>query len=434
MQVVSAVPGAVGTTETDSLLCSYLTTGQYADMTIITEDGKLDTHSVILAHSCPWLGEILVNHFDSFMEIIISVPGASCQQMGEAVKEMYRESKCDKFEGLVGYSSANSKPETLDNEQREYRSYGDMEKQSEKNMFQSGTTEVKKEKKQTIRMNQSAFQCDYCSSNFSTKAKLLKHSTNTHREKHVDEDYPGDFVVCGKDFEKCLDSCHSKVNMHKMVEDAHRDNKNLIRKAKRWSCEECGKQISSANCLKTHIDAIHRGIKHNCPHCEFSTGWPKKLSEHVLFHHSDPILKYQCVKCGKKFRNKATMDLHETSHNPKTIRCNHCEKLFNHNKYLDRHMETVHGDKKFPCQECGKLFTTQEYVSIHFKSVHLNHAERKHKCDICGQGFSKKMAFNSHMNKHLGLRPFKCPALNCGKCFSDDTALSHHKRKCSIPG
>jgi len=275
-----------------------------------------------------------------------------------------------------------------------------------------------------------------CKNIFSSKALLTKHSHQIHWETYGYSSLPNKLVICTGSKGTCLEVFQSQELLVEHRRAVHKENSKLKAKSQKYQCEECGKKISSPECLRLHVDAIHRGIKHPCPHCPYSTGWPKNLDEHIMFYHThvndESILKYQCSICGKKFKRQNSLAEHELTHNPKTFKCSHCNRGFSHDRYLERHILSVHGDKKFPCEICGKKFTTQEYVKTHYNSVHLEHSERRHKCNICGQGFNKKMAFRSHMNKHQGLKPFHCPAPECDKCFSDDTAWSHHKRNCSF--
>ena len=270
--------------------------------------------------------------------------------------------------------------------------------------------------------------CDHCDEMFESVADAVLHSHRVHWEKHGYTACPEEVYVC--DYKK---SCQEVFTVQDEWKTHRLKHKYLKRSRK---CETCGKVVTSTRNLQMHIDAVHKGIKQTCPHCEFSSGWLHVLEKHIEFEHThaddESTYKFQCATCGKKFKRPASLTDHELSHNPKSFECSHCGKKFFNIRYRDRHITMVHAEANFACETCGKRFTTNDRLTVHFNSVHLDHAERKHNCTICGQGFHKSVAFRNHMNKHLGLRPFRCPAQECGKSFSDDSSMHAHKRRCPL--
>eukprot|EP00092_Neocalanus_flemingeri_P035690 GFUD01038857.1.p1 GENE.GFUD01038857.1~~GFUD01038857.1.p1 ORF type:complete len:499 (-),score=74.87 GFUD01038857.1:57-1553(-) len=477
----------------DVKLWEYLTENKFTDMILITGDRNINVHSAILTHFCPQVRGLIKNHFLNFEDVSISVPDSSGEETMAALEDVYFGKNCDKLTSVLGMghilnnNDLKSEPKLEEGLERflaglpvkvVLKSEPDPADESEEDdvpeidnnandkgddAFQNGeqktyTSDIKCQNVSYIGHNlnyvqslpnssnslkfkivtnreKPAFKCDKCVNTFSSKALLTKHSHQVHWEAYGYSSLPNNIVVCTGNKGTCLEVFLNQELLADHRRIVHVENARLKTKSQKYQCEECGKKISSPECLRLHVDAIHRGIKHPCPHCPYSTGWPKNLDEHIMFYHThvndESILKYQCSICGKKFKRQNSLAEHELTHNPKTFKCFHCNRGFSHDRYLERHILSVHGDKKFPCEICGKKFTTQEYVKTHYNSVHLEHSERRHKCDICGQGFNKKMAFRSHMNKHQGLKPFLCPAPECNKCFSDDTAWSHHKRNCS---
>jgi len=484
------------TARRDKILWEFMSENKFTDMVLLTKNEKIKVHSAVLTHFCPLFVGLIKNHFMNFEDVIISVPDAYGEEVTKALEDIYVGKNCDNLSRLLGIGNINnlnniwktepkleeglerflaalpvkvvlkSEPEPEDESEPEevpdndnYSIYdanqngytnndnlvspsdnedlGDTlngHKLNFKQALPHSKTSLKFKFSSNRDKPKPVFKCDQCENTFSTKILLTKHSHQVHWETYGYAALPINLVVCNKG--TCLEVCLSKELLKEHRRKVHNDNVKVKAGNKKFQCEECGKKISSPECLRLHVDAIHRGIRHQCPHCPYNTGWPKNLDEHVMFYHThvndESILKYQCSICGKKFKRQNSLAEHELTHNPKTFKCSHCNRGFSHDRYLERHIISVHGDRKYPCEICGKKFTTQEYVKVHYNSVHLEHSERRHKCDICGQGFNKKMAFRSHMNKHQGLKPFLCPAPECDKCFSDDTAWSHHKRNCTF--
>jgi len=477
----------------DLTLLEYMSLNKFTDMVLLTRNKKIDVHSAILTHFCPSFAELIKNHFVNFEDIIVSVPEVTGEEMAKALEDVYLDKNCDHLSSLLGLGNnavddnslktepkleeglerflaglpvkvvLKSEPEQVeecDNDElgSEHSSIGlsfnidqasnDLKVNPEKEVISDSDTNnysaspIQPNLKQSLSLKlkvspkkgKLTFNCSQCDLSFTTRALLTKHNHQIHWESYGYSSLPTNIVVCTGSKGACLEVFLSQDQLADHKKTFHLEKSRLKAKSHKYQCEECGKKISSPECLRLHVDAIHRGIKHPCPHCPYSTGWPKNLHEHIMFYHThvndESILKYQCSICGKKFKRQNSLAEHELTHNPKTFKCSHCNRGFSHDRYLERHVVSVHGDRKFPCEICGKKFTTQEYVKTHYNSVHLEHSERRHKCDICGQGFNKKMAFRSHMNKHQGLKPFLCPASECDKCFSDDTAWSHHKRNC----
>ena len=108
----------------------------------------------------------------------------------------------------------------------------------------------------------------------------------------------------------------------------------------------------------------------------------------------------------------------------KFFTCNECEKCFNTNDVLNRHMR-IHTDKKKPhkCIHCGKCFSYESELSIHLR---MHTGEKPYKCTQCEKCFKTKSELNIHLRIHTGEKPYKC--IHCGKCFSQKSKLSIHLR------
>ena len=107
-----------------------------------------------------------------------------------------------------------------------------------------------------------------------------------------------------------------------------------------------------------------------------------------------------CSLCGKKCKGMYGLEKHMKSYSLKEISCKHCAKKFKIQYQLERHDRRMHGadsEKPFPCsyQDCRRAFTT-------------------------------KQALESHMNCHLGLKPYQCHI--CQTSFQNSSNKAAHMR------
>ncbi len=65
------------------------------------------------------------------------------------------------------------------------------------------------------------------------------------------------------------------------------------------------------------------------------------ITEHLFLTGERP---FECVVCKKRFRQKAHLQKHETTHSSATpYQCPHCDKAFGHPSNLNTHIST-HSD------------------------------------------------------------------------------------------
>ena len=76
------------------------------------------------------------------------------------------------------------------------------------------------------------------------------------------------------------------------------------------------------------------------------------------------------------------------------------------------------------CQECGKDFSNQSALSKH----KLTHSDvRRFSCQLCGKAFKRQDHLNGHMLTHRDKKPYECDVEGCEKTYCDARSLRRHK-------
>uniref|UniRef100_T1KE71 Uncharacterized protein n=1 Tax=Tetranychus urticae TaxID=32264 RepID=T1KE71_TETUR len=76
------------------------------------------------------------------------------------------------------------------------------------------------------------------------------------------------------------------------------------------------------------------------------------------------------------------------------------------------------------CPECGKDFSNQSALSKH-KLTHSD--ERRFVCNLCQKAFKRQDHLNGHMLTHRDKKPFECDVEGCEKTYCDARSLRRHK-------
>ena len=178
-------------------------------------------------------------------------------------------------------------------------------------------------------------------------------------------------------------------------------SKQFKAKMKRFKCVECGKEFKTRCDMKRHL-AVHFDDKSfQCSLCPTMFKLKQNLVRHVQMYHSDNWEGFSCSVCGKWFREKAAMQLHEVRHtDAKPHQCSLCGLKYSDKASMEKHIFRVHeghAPVKFTCSDCGKMFLKKHEFREHCE-MHIN---GKPKCDTCGKEFEWKSALSKHKMIHL---------------------------------
>ncbi|XP_030609791.1 putative transcription factor Ovo-like 1a [Archocentrus centrarchus] len=78
----------------------------------------------------------------------------------------------------------------------------------------------------------------------------------------------------------------------------------------------------------------------------------------------------------------------------------------------------------FVCQVCQKTFQYQRMLNRHIK---CHNETKRHLCSFCGKGFNDTFDLKRHVRTHTGVRPYKCNF--CDKAFTQRCSLESHMKK-----
>ncbi|XP_041979365.1 zinc finger protein 568-like [Aricia agestis] len=248
---------------------------------------------------------------------------------------------------------------------------------------------------------QGKFKCKLCRDVLHTLDERKLHYLLRHPGRH-----PFECGDCGKSFQY-----KSSLYMHKQE---HAPNK------QDYKCEYCGKIFAKKDSFREHLQ-IHSGPRHACSYCPMRFVQRSNMLRHERRHTGER--PYACPHCPRTFADKGACTAHSRTHSKATsFACIYCGQTFVQKSKLTYHIRKHTGENLESCTVCSKLFTSACSLREHMKI----HVENKQivKCPLCDKKYQDERYMLRHLRtSHTG-STYTCPV--CRKCLTSSTGLRHH--------
>lgn len=202
-----------------------------------------------------------------------------------------------------------------------------------------------------------------------------------------------------------------------------------------FKCGTCNFFYKTKELLEKHESKIHSETNFSCDTCGETFGEKYRLVRHMNSHRNKK--SYGCAICDKRFKRECEVHVHiravhegmeegnlqdyvkvideKCGRQEKCFQCQECGNSFK------SHMRTIHNDGKPKCEICGKILSSNYILETH---MNMHMGKKPFTCEYCGKSFTAKGTLEMHLRTHTGESPFQCPL--CQKSFKQKSSIKQH--------
>ena len=142
-----------------------------------------------------------------------------------------------------------------------------------------------------------------------------------------------------------------------------------------------------------------------------------------------------CIKCNEVFSNPDEQVSHKKQcFKGRRYPCEFqggCECTFLQKSLMHQHLKAVHFDDPFKCEFCTQTFVYKKSLDAHLNKLQdqKDKQDFKYRCSQCEKVTDDLTEFQTHMNRHQNIKPYRCNICN-EKSFYSQSQLTEHLRKC----
>lgn len=138
--------------------------------------------------------------------------------------------------------------------------------------------------------------------------------------------------------------------------------------------------------------------------------------------------------CQKLYSSATALRYHEETHiKPIELKlpCEHCEKIFDNKRYLQKHIRLVHTTTGVDvvCPQCDKTFKNQHRLNVHVQRVHTHRDDVDHECSVCQKSFASAFGLKNHMTLHERSLTDIVSCHVCQNAYRSQTLLNRHIKR-----
>ena len=95
-----------------------------------------------------------------------------------------------------------------------------------------------------------------------------------------------------------------KRDLQRHIRSTHEGIKEL------FSCDKCDKTYQTQGALRSHIQVVHKGLKHKCSQCSKEYVENRDLQKHFCSTHEGIKELFPCDKCDKTYQSRDGLRSH----------------------------------------------------------------------------------------------------------------------------